>query len=159
MFQLRSPAFGPGDPIPPKYALRTGSASGGESSIPYTWSGAPEGTRSFALSLVDHAPIAREWVHWLVVDIPADATSLTEGASGTAAMPSGAHELASSYKTPGYGGPNPPPGSGTHPYEATLYALDTTTLPVPASATLAQFQAAILGHVLGTASYTGTYSR
>lgn len=74
-------------------------------------------------------------------------------------MPAGARELVNSFGSVGYGGPQPPPGSGAHPYEATLYALDVPRLDLPERATLQQFQSAIVGHVVGQASYAGTFSR
>lgn len=159
MFALSSPAFGPGAPIAEKYALHAHGAGAGEPSIPYVWTAPPAGTRSFALSLVDHAPVAHEWVHWLVIDVPATATGLPEGASHSATLPSGSRELANGFGSIGYGGPMPPPGSGAHPYEATVYALDVPTIDLPQRASLAQFQQAIAGHVLGQATYTGTFQR
>lgn len=159
MFQLVSPAFHSGAAIPERFALHAHGSGVPETSVPYEWSGVPAGTRSFALSLVDHAPVAHEWVHWLVTDLPAEATRLPEGASRSSAMPSGARELVNSFGMVGYGGPMPPPGSGAHPYEATIYALDVSALDLPDHTSLAQFQSAIAGHVLGQASYTGTFER
>lgn len=159
MLELVSPAFGPGGPIPDRYALHSQSAKGLEPSIPYLWSGAPEATRSFALSLIDHAPVAREWVHWLVVGIPGTATGLPEGASRSLSLPTGARELLNSYGAPGYGGPMPPPGSGAHPYEATLYALDVDAIYLPTGSTLHDFERAVTAHVLEQASYVGMYER
>ena len=158
VFELSSPAFAEGGSIPVRHAMR--AVQGGENvSIGYEWAGAPAGTRSFALALVDRSPVAHDWVHWLVVDLPASATGLPEGASGTSAMPSGSRELASAYGSTGYGGPQPPSGTGQHPYEATLYALDTTALPLPTDTTLAQFERAVARHTLATARLTGRFGR
>jgi len=159
VFELVSSAFASGGVIPERFALHPHGSSASEASIPYEWSGAPAGTRSFALSLVDHAPVAHEWVHWLVIDLPPQASALPEGASHSASMPSGSRELVNSFGSVGYGGPMPPPGSGVHPYEATIYALDEPSLALPAHPSLAQFEQAIAGHVLGQASYTGTFQR
>jgi Raf kinase inhibitor-like YbhB/YbcL family protein len=79
-------------------------------------------TRSFALSVVDRHPVAGNYVHWLVVDIDPDVTSLRTGAAG-AAMPARSREVKP------YAGPFPP--SGTHDYEFTLYALKTDRLELP----------------------------
>jgi Raf kinase inhibitor-like YbhB/YbcL family protein len=144
--------------IPVRFAM-TRVPGGRNVSIPYSWSGAPTQTRSFALSVVDAAPVAREWVHWLVVDIPASATALAEGASGTSAMPSGVLELGNGYGFRGWGGPQPPAGTGRHPYVATLYALDVAGLQLAPATTLAQFRRAIEGHVLASATATGRFGR
>ena len=159
MFDLTSSAFASGGVIPERFALHTHGSTVAEASIPYEWSGAPSGTRSFALTLVDHAPIAHEWVHWLVIDLPPQTSQLAEGASRSPAMPNGTRELVNSFGSVGYGGPMPPPGSGAHPYEATLYALDVPALDLPSHPSLKQFEQAVAGHVLGRASYTGTFQR
>lgn len=154
--QLSSPAFGDGGRIPDVHVMQ---AIGGRNvSLPLAWSDAPAGTRSFALSVVDPHPVANNWVHWLVVNLPPDATALPAGASGRG-LPAGAVQLRNGFGRTGYGGPQPPRGSGEHPYVCTVYALDVPTLPVPASATLAQFKRALQGHVLAEASITGRYGR
>lgn len=156
MLSISSPAFEGGGIIPSEHAM---SAAGGSNiSIPYEWRGAPADTKAFALALVDRAPVAKNWVHWLVVDIPPDATSLPRGASGSA-MPSGARELDNTFGFAGYGGPEPPRGTGNHPYEATIYALDVPSLALPEKASLPQFEKAISGHVLASGSVTGLFSQ
>lgn len=157
MFTVSSPAFENGGLIPAEYA--TTQVSGGSNiSIPYEWRNAPAGTKSFALVLVDHAPVAHEWVHWMVYDIPASSTALPRGASPSG-LPEGAKELKNTAGREGYGGPQPPPGTGKHPYEATVYALDAPSLELSASATRQDLDAAMSGHVLGQASVTGMFGR
>ena len=153
---LTSSAFQDGGKIPLKY-VRSG-AGGQNVSVPLSWSGAPAGTQSFALSVVDPHPVAHNWVHWLVIDIPKDATSISEGASGQN-MPPGAQELQNSFGNAGYGGPQPPPGSGDHPYVFTLYALNVPQVALPRSANLAAFKQAMEGKTLATATLTGYYGR
>ena len=144
--------------MPPRFAMRT--VPGGQNiSIPYVWRGAPAGTRSFALALVDMAPVAHSWVHWLVIGLPGASSALREGASGTSAMPLGAVELRNTFGTFGYGGPQPPIGTGAHPYVATIYALDTDKLAVSAAATREDVLHAIDGHVLAVATCTGRFGR
>lgn len=144
--------------IPAKYAMS--SMPGGQNvSIPYTWDAAPSKTQSLALTLVDTAPVARNWVHWMVTDISASATGVAEGASGSPRMPQGAVELRNSFGLVGYGGPKPPPGTGSHPYVATLYALDISTLALPSDASLDQFKRAVSGHVLAEQTCTGHMGR
>ncbi|MDR3570513.1 MAG: YbhB/YbcL family Raf kinase inhibitor-like protein [Syntrophobacteraceae bacterium] len=152
--RLASPAFKNGAAIPARYARP--AAGGANVSLPLTWSGAPPGTKSFALSIVDHHPVARMWVHWMVIDIPAGRMSLPEGASG-GHMPPGSVELVNSFKDAGYGGPQPPRGSGPHPYVITVYALDVARLELKPDTTLAGFKEAIGKKVLGKASITGYF--
>jgi Raf kinase inhibitor-like YbhB/YbcL family protein len=154
--QLTSSAFKDGGKIPQPYVMP--GAGGKNLSLPLAWSGAPAGTKSFALSIVDPHPVARNWVHWLVVDIPANATSLAEDASGKQ-MPPGAVELPNSWGEAGYGGPQPPRGTGDHPYVVTLYALNVPKLGVKPAAGLAGFKQALEGKILASGSLTGYYGR
>jgi Raf kinase inhibitor-like YbhB/YbcL family protein len=130
----------------------------GRVSVPLKWSNAPAGTQSFALAVVDPHPVARNWVHWLVIDLPKDVTSLPEGASGKN-LPKGAVELPNSFGAKGYGGPQPPRGSGDHPYVFTLYALSVPKVEIGWSAGLAAFQKALEGKILATATLTGYFGR
>ncbi|MBU6428793.1 MAG: YbhB/YbcL family Raf kinase inhibitor-like protein [Cyanobacteria bacterium REEB65] len=155
-FGLQSRSFRPGGPIPVEFAMRA-VPGGRNESLELHWTAPPKNTRSFVLALVDHHPIAHDWVHWLVVDIPPSVRELPTGASGHLA--GGARELRNSFGKLGYGGPQPPRGSGVHPYEATLYALSVSHLAVSADATWPAVSAAMRSHVLGQASVTGTFEQ
>ncbi|KAB2922680.1 MAG: YbhB/YbcL family Raf kinase inhibitor-like protein [Bacteroidetes bacterium] len=154
---ITSSAFTDGGTIPVPYTYR-GVRGGLNISLPFRWSDVPPGTRSFALSIVDPHPVAKYWVHWFVINIPKGTDSLAEGASGRG-MPAGSKELLNTYGTKGYGGPEPPPGSGAHPYVVTLYALNVEKVELDEKTTLAQFDAALLGKMTGTASMTGHFGR
>lgn len=156
IMKLTSTAFTDGGKIPVPYVMP--GAGGKNISLPLSWTGAPEGAKSFALSMVDPHPVARNWVHWLVVNIPSEVHSLAEGASGKK-MPPGARELQSSFGSLGYGGPQPPPGTGDHPYVVTIYALSLPSLDLGSQTTLAAFQKALEGKVLASASITGYFGR
>jgi Raf kinase inhibitor-like YbhB/YbcL family protein len=151
--RLSSPAFKDGAEIPAVHARSAGNVS-----IPLKWTGAPEGTKSFALSIVDHHPVAGKWAHWMAINIPPDVTSLPQGASGKS-MPPGSIETRNSFGDLGYGGPQPPRGTGAHQYVVTLYALKDARLVLKPDATLSDFQAAIKGKVLGEASITGLFGK
>jgi hypothetical protein len=154
--RITSVAFADGGTIPPIHVMP--GAGGRNISVPLAWNDLPAGTRSLALSLVDPHPVARNWVHWLVVNLPPDAAGLAEGASGDK-MPAGARELKNSWGKPGYGGPQPPAGSGIHPYVFTLYALSVEKLDLKADAGLAAFEAALDGHILASAKITGYFGQ
>ncbi len=102
------------------------------------------------------------FIHWLVVDIPADMRSLPDGAS-PGSMPPGIRELQTSFALFGgpanqYGGPAPPPQLRAHAYEFTLYALDVATLEgLTSDSDHEALTEAMAGHVLGTASLTGYF--
>lgn len=154
---LASSAYEEGKPIPTKYAY--GGVTGGRNiSVPFAWRGAPAEAKSFALSIVDPHPVAKNWIHWLVINIPPNTAAVPEDASGKR-MPEGSLELYNSYGTLGYGGPEPPKGSGRHPYVATLYALDVARLDLTLNTTLSAFERSVEGHVLASAKSTGTYER
>ncbi|GIW73027.1 MAG: hypothetical protein KatS3mg102_2569 [Planctomycetota bacterium] len=147
---LSSPAFSPGGRIPRRYAYR---GEGDNVSPPLRWSGAPAGTRSFALICDDpDAPRAEPWVHWVVYNIPAEATELPEGSAGGAAL--GVND----FEEQGWGGPMPPRGHGTHHYHFKLYALDTLLEP-RAGMTKKGLLRAMQGHILAEAELVGTYER
>ena len=156
-FRLHSSAFEDGKSIPTKYAY-TYIPGGKNISVPLSWSGVPAETKSFALIIVDLHPIANHWVHWFVINIPKNVTSLPESVS-TKQMPVGSKELYNSFGERGYGGPGPPKGSGAHKYEITLYALNVEKLELNENASLTAFKKVIEGKVISIAKVVGVYER
>jgi len=154
--EISSSAFKDGGKIPIQYVMP--GAGGKNISIPLSWKNAPSGTKSFALSIVDIHPVARNWVHWLVINIPPQVTTIEEGASKKK-MPSGSIELKNSWGDIGYGGPEPPKGTSDHSYVITLYALNVEKLDLSLSTSLSDFKKAIEGKVIASASITGKYGR
>jgi Raf kinase inhibitor-like YbhB/YbcL family protein len=154
--EITSSAFKDKGKIPIQYVMP--GAGGKNVSLPLNWKNVPPGTKSFVLSIVDPHPVAQNWVHWIVINIPKDATGLEEGASGKK-MPKGSVELKSSFGSAGYGGPQPPPGSGDHPYVVTLYALNVEKLDLGVNTTLAAFKKSIEGKVIESVTITGMYGR
>jgi hypothetical protein len=153
---VTSPAFTDGGRIPVEHCMK-GVSGGKNVSRPLYWSDAARGTASFAVFVIDRHPVARNWVHWAVVGLAPSTTSLPAGASGSLASP--ARELVNTFGDRGYGGPMPPPGTGDHPYEVTVYALDVGRLEVPDAPTAADIERAVEGHVLGKGVITGVFSR
>ena len=101
------------------------------------WKNAPEGTKSYAITIYDpDAPTGSGWWHWVVFDIPANVNELAAGASNATKglLPNGAIESLTNYGKPGYGGPCPPQGHGIHTYMITVHALKTDKLGIDASA-------------------------
>lgn len=147
--------------IPEKYVRPAASPKGNNISIPIEWSGAPKNTKSFALLMDDPHPIANNWVHWMVINIPENITEFSEGISGPEIQKLSPEivELNNSFQTPGYGGPQPPAGSGLHPYVFTIYALSVDKLKLPKNSTRKDFLNAIQGKILDKAQVTGHFGR
>ncbi len=154
--KLYSNSFKDNGKIPLKYVM---PAAGGENVSPELhWENPPKDTKSFALLMEDPHPVANHWIHWAVVNIPPTCNSLPEGAS-LHNMPEGAVELINSFGFKGYGGPQPPPGTGDHPYVFTLYALDTPQITISGKVTLDSFEKALEGHIIAKATLTGYFGR
>jgi Raf kinase inhibitor-like YbhB/YbcL family protein len=154
--EITSSAFKDQGKVPIQYVMP--GAGGKNISIPLTWKNVPAGTKSFALSIVDPHPVAQNWVHWLVINIPKEVFSIEEGASRKK-MPPGSVELKNSFGDIGYGGPQPPKGTGDHPYVMTLYALSVEKLELGVNTSLSTFKKAIDGKVIESATIIGKYSR
>jgi len=153
--QIRSPSFGDGGEIPREY-----TCEGRDVSPPLAWSGVPEGARTLVLVVDDpDAPDPRNprttWVHWVLYDLPADATGLPEAVAAKD-LPRGTREGRNDWKRTGYGGPCPP--IGRHRYFHKLYALDRT-LGDLGSPTKQELERAMQGSVLAKAELVGTYEK
>lgn len=146
---LTSPAYPDQGSMDVRFTCR-----GSEHSPPFAWSGAPTGTRSFALVIEDSDGFfgLSPFVHWVVYNLLAGTTTLAEDASKF--LPAGALQGQSDFDHSGYGGPCPP--FGVHHYVATLFALDTS-LPDLRQPTQEQLDGAMRGHVLASTRLTGVY--
>ena len=162
------------------------------------WSGAPASTRSFVLTMIDDDAPTRpddvnqagrevpaalpraEFVHWLMVDIPATVNEMPEGScangviikgnprpAGPAGTRQGVNDYTGWFKGDatmegtylGYDGPCPPWNDArVHRYIFTVYATDLDQLAVEGAFTLGQLRKALAGHVLASASLSGRYS-
>ncbi|HYD27604.1 YbhB/YbcL family Raf kinase inhibitor-like protein [Brevundimonas sp.] len=131
--------------------------AGGNTSPHLKWSGAPEGTKSYAVTCFDpDAPTGSGFWHWIVANIPADVTELAAGASGRG-MPAGAVQGRTDFGETGFGGAAPPPGHGPHRYIFTVFAVDTEKLDVTPDNSGAVFGFNLHFHTLAKASITGVY--
>ena len=152
---LTSPAFGSNAAIPKQY-----TCEGADISPALQWSGVPSGAKSLVLIVDDpdapdpSAP-KTTWVHWLLYNIPADATELKEDEKKNG-VPRGALPGLNDWKRTGYGGPCPP--IGRHRYFHKLYALDTVLADL-GRPTKQQLLDAMKGHLLGEAQLVGTYEK
>jgi Raf kinase inhibitor-like YbhB/YbcL family protein len=152
---IQSPAFGPMGAIPRKH-----TCDGDNVAPALQWSGAPNGTQSFALIVddpdaPDPAAPQRVFVHWVLYDLPSASGGLPEGATADT-LPAGTREGRNDWDRTGYGGPCPP--KGRHRYFFRLYALDTL-LGDLRSPRKADLEARMSEHMLATAELVGTYER
>lgn len=134
--------------------------SGGNTSPQLSWSGAPEGTKGYAVTCFDaDAPTPSGFWHWTVMGIPAQVTDLAEdaGAAGGSGLPEGAFHVVNDYGTKAYGGAAPPQGDRPHHYYFAVHALDTDDLGIDdtVSAAVAAFNTGF--HTLARAVLTATY--
>ena len=129
----------------------------GNASPQLSWSGAPVGVKSYAVTCYDpDAPTGSGFWHWTVANIPADVTELKAGASSDG-LPKGAVEGRTDYGAPGFGGAAPPPGHGPHRYIFTVFAVDVEKLDVTPDNSGAVFGFNLHFHTLAKASITATY--
>ena len=162
---LTSASFSEGDLLGTDHILSEAfgfGCSGGNLSPQLSWSGAPAGTESFALTCFDpDAPTGSGFWHWVVANIPADVTSLPLGAGDPASglMPAGALEVRTDFGKPGYGGPCPPQGANVHRYIFTLHAVGMKSLPVTADTSAAIVGFYLNFNTLEKVSLIGLYRR
>lgn len=155
-FRLTSPDIAEGKPMDEMHVLAGFGCTGGNVSPALAWSGAPAGTKSFALTVYDpDAPTGSGWWHWVVFNLPAETTGLERGPRH---LPDRAVQSRTDFGTPGYGGPCPPAGA-VHRYVFTLHALDVDRLPLDGQSSAAMVGFMVNSHSLGRASLTPTYGR
>jgi len=149
---ITSPAFTHMGDIP-----RVHTCDGDDGSPELNWNGIPDGTGSLVLIVddpdaPDPAAPKMTWVHWLLYNIPVDAT----GIAAAGRLPEGAMQGLNDWKRTGYGGPCPP--VGRHRYFFKLYALDAM-LPDLGNPAKPDLEAAMNGHVVARAELVGAYRR
>ena len=196
--KLHSNSFDNGQPIAAEFAAGDGNGFAANRNPHLAWSEVPEGTRSFALLCVDpDVPTVAElvgrsdvsvpldqprgdFIHWVMVDIPAALREIAAGSCSDGFSPRGKQppagpagsrqgvndytgwfagnpELAGTYR--GYDGPYPPfNDERLHRYFFRLFALDVEQLPVHGDFSAADVHRAMHGHVLGEAAIHGTYT-
>ena len=151
--ELRSDAVQDGRPIPKKY-----TGDGDDISPPLEWSGAPEGTKTFALIVDDPDAPRSSWTHWVLFNIPATCTALPEGVYTERVVLGSAKQGENDFGNFGNGGPAPPRGHGVHRYFFRLYAL-SDELALEPGVHKAEVMDAMHPLILAEAQLVGTYER
>jgi Raf kinase inhibitor-like YbhB/YbcL family protein len=146
-FEIISPVFRNGSPIPPQYTQK-----GQNVNPPINIFSPPAGTQSIAMIMHDSDAVSGDYTHWVVWDIPPGTEAISVNN-----VPVGAVQGANGSGQAVYAGPAPPAGSGTHRYVFDFYALDTT-VNLPSGSSRAELEKAMDGHVIEKASLTGTFA-
>ncbi|MFD3582758.1 YbhB/YbcL family Raf kinase inhibitor-like protein [Streptomyces sp. NPDC058683] len=153
-FAVSSPDVRDGGTFPADAYADSFGCSSGNRQIRLAWHGAPQGTRSYAVTLYDpDAPTGAGFWHWLTWDIPTTDTAL----GGT--LPTGAVAGTNDAGQTGYLGPCPPVGDIAHHYRITVYALDTPSLDLPATTPATVTTFTMSSHVIGYATLTASARR
>jgi Raf kinase inhibitor-like YbhB/YbcL family protein len=160
-FSVTSSDFADGDALPATFAYE-GAADGAANRSPQlSWSGFPEGTKSFVVTCYDpDAPTPSGFWHWVLVDLPADTTSLAQGAGAAgAALPGNAFHVRNDWSSKDYGGCYPPDGDRPHRYYFVVHAVDVDSLGVDDEASAAVVSFNLVFHTLARAQVLGTFQR
>jgi Raf kinase inhibitor-like YbhB/YbcL family protein len=146
-FEIISPVFRAGSPIPVQYTCRGQNINPALNIL-----SVPNGTQSLTLIMHDPDAVSGDFLHWLVWDIPPSTESIPVNS-----VPVGAVQGQNGRGESSYIGPCPPQGTGTHRYIFDFYALDIT-LDLPANSTIQDVIKAQKGHVLDHYALTGTFA-
>ncbi|HET7350740.1 MAG TPA: YbhB/YbcL family Raf kinase inhibitor-like protein [Marmoricola sp.] len=133
--------------------------AGGDRSPQLSWSGAPEDTKSYTVTCFDpDAPTPSGFWHWVLVDLPADVTSLETGAGAEgAALPGNAFMCRNDGGTEAFMGAAPPPGDQVHRYFFVVHAVREESLGVDSEASPAVVSFNLAFKTAGRAIIHGTY--
>lgn len=136
--------------------------SGENQSPQLLWKNAPEGTKSFAITMYDpDAPTGSGFWHWIAFNIPANVNEIVTNAGNVALnlFPKGAIQSITDYGIKGFGGPCPPEGHGFHAYIITVYALKTDKLELTENTGPAIVGFNLWNNTLAKASIVAYYKR
>ena len=140
--QITSPHWQYNQTIPAQF-----TCVGEDISPALEWSDIPSHTQSFVLIVRDPDAPSKEWIHWIVKDIPVSETSVADNT-----VPSGGVEVANDFARTSWGGPCPP--HGEHRYFFELYALDILTIT---GDSLSEVETAMMGHIIDKTDLVGTF--
>jgi Raf kinase inhibitor-like YbhB/YbcL family protein len=152
-FTVTSTDITDGEPLADRF-----TAGGDNVSPQLSWQGAPEGTKSYVVTCYDpDAPTPSGFWHWILVNLPADVTSLDTGAGSTDYNAGGAFHVRNDMSTKGFTGAAPPPGDPAHRYYFVVHAVDVDKLDVTDDASAAVVSFNLAFHTLARAQLVATY--
>lgn len=149
---VTSPDFEHDGALDPRFSANAfgGQCQGQNVNPGLEWSGAPEGTETFAIALIDRS--ASDWEHWVHVNIPGDVNVLPVAGSESLPGLPGRHQNGGT----GYFGPCAP-ATSSHRYEFTVWALDSAMEEGGRAPSYSELLAFAEEHALATGSITGRY--
>lgn len=155
-FTLTSDDVTDGEPLADAQLL-----DGGNTSPQLSWSGAPEGTKSFVVTCFDpDAPTPSGFWHWMAIDLPADVTSLDAGAGGSDdKLPGAGFHVRNDGSSRDYMGAAPPPGDHPHRYYYVVHAVSEESLGLDADASAAYVSFNLAFKAIGRAIIHGTHQQ
>lgn len=161
-FELTSDDIKDGEELPVPQLSGIFGAGGEDRSPGLSWSGFPDGTLSFVVTVYDpDAPTASGFWHWSVVDIPATTTHLPAGAGepSGADLPNPAFQLRNDGGSTRFLGVAPPPGHGRHTYHFVVHAVDVPSLGIGPDSTPAFLGFNLFSHTLARARIVTWFER
>lgn len=159
-FTLTSTSVTDGQPLGNAQVSGLMGAGGEDVSPQLSWSGFPEETRSFAVTVYDpDAPTASGFWHWAVANLPGTVTELPAGIGDGSELPGGALTLANDAGLRRYVGAAPPAGHGPHRYFIAVHALQVEKLEIDGDATPAFLGFNLFMHAIARAVIHGTYEQ
>src|SRR6202790_2283546 len=160
LFELTSDSITDGQPLATPQVSGIMGAGGEDEAPQLSWSGFPEETRSFAVTVYDpDAPTASGVWHWAVANLPATVTDLPAGVGDGSSLPGDAMTLANDAGLKRYVGAAPPPGHGPHRYFIAVHAVDVEKLDLPDDSTPAYLGFNLFQRAIARARITGTYEQ
>jgi Raf kinase inhibitor-like YbhB/YbcL family protein len=152
-FKVTSTDVAPGAPLDQAQVY-----SGGNQSPALSWSGIPDGTKSLVVTCFDpDAPTPSGFWHWVLVDLPADLTSLPAGAGSGKDLPGRAFHVRNDFSTRDFAGAAPPEGDQVHRYYFVVHAVSEDTLGVDGDSSPAVVSFNLAFKTLARAVLVGTY--
>ena len=159
-FHLESSSFADGEALANAQVSGIMGAGGEDVSPQLSWSGFPDGTKSFAVTVYDpDAPTASGFWHWAVANLPASVTELPAGAGEGSDLPGNALTLVNDAGARRYIGAAPPAGHGPHHYFVAVHAVDVDKLDLPEDASPAFLGFNLFHHAIARAVIHATYEQ
>ncbi len=159
-FTLTSTSLTDGQPLSKAQVSGIMGAGGEDASPQLSWSGFPEETRSFAVTIYDpDAPTASGFWHWAVANLPVTCTELPEGVGDGSLLPGDALTLVNDAGMRRYVGAAPPAGHGAHRYYVAVHAVDVEKLELAEDASPAYLGFNLFMHAIARAVIVGTYEQ
>src|ERR1700761_2351592 len=159
-FHLESASITDGQPLATPQISGILGAGGEDVSPQLGWSGFPDETRSFAVTVYRPvaAPLSGVW-DWAGANLPTSVTELPDGVGDGSTLPGDALSLVNDAGMRRYIGAAPPPGHGPHRYYVAVHAVDVEKLDLSEDASPAFLGFNLFQNAIARAVIHGTYEQ